>query len=316
MPWSVGKIGFGTAAVTLPALPAARVGHVAGWISGKLYVAGGSVAGSISATGIVYDPASNAWSSIASMSTARQYASAGVISGKLYVTGGSSGSGPLNSLEAYDPSTNSWTTLAAPSTIDGVNGWAALRATYGVISGKLYVAGGFTNHSSSGDTETTAYDPSTNTWASVAVMPEGRIDAGSAVYSGKLYSIGGNTPVSTGGTSDLRIFTPGSGWVSGTSMSVSTYTNAGGTLGSTIYSMGGRVSGGISANVYAYNTSAGTWSSGTSMPEIGAEFPAASDGTYLWVTGGTGGTATGTRFERFDGSTWSTTSSGGGGAWD
>ena len=88
-----------------------------------------------------YNPATDTWSTKASMPTKRQSAAGGVIAGKLYVAGGVKlpASGfifdVLANLEAYDPVSNSWTTLAAMPT-------ARSMAGAGVVNGILYVIGG------------------------------------------------------------------------------------------------------------------------------------------------------------------------------
>jgi N-acetylneuraminic acid mutarotase len=60
-----------------------------------------------------YDPATNAWTTLTPMPTARESLAAAAF-GRLYVVGGdTTASGAYSStLERYDPATNSWTTLA------------------------------------------------------------------------------------------------------------------------------------------------------------------------------------------------------------
>ena len=62
-----------------------------------------------------YDPANNAWESIASMSVARQGVASSVLNGKLYAIGGVG----LSSVEVFDPSTGNWSTgPALPSEVN------------------------------------------------------------------------------------------------------------------------------------------------------------------------------------------------------
>jgi N-acetylneuraminic acid mutarotase len=106
-----------------------------------------------------YDPATNAWTTLAKVPT-NHYPQpfGGVINGRLYVVGG--GSNPTNRkrLDVYNPATNTWTQRASAPTPS--------ISTGGVLGGKLYivvVAGSFL--------DTYAYDPLTNTWGIKARYP-------------------------------------------------------------------------------------------------------------------------------------------------
>jgi N-acetylneuraminic acid mutarotase len=84
----------------------------------------------------VYDPATNVWTTKASMPTARWGAAAGVIDGKLFVAGGrGTDLSVLTKMEMYDPASNSWGVRAKMLT--GREGAGAA-----VIGGVLHVLGG------------------------------------------------------------------------------------------------------------------------------------------------------------------------------
>jgi N-acetylneuraminic acid mutarotase len=117
---------------------------VARAINGKLYVAGGLTFYSDGATHRrawaeldVYHPATNTWTTEASMPTARYGAVGGVMDGKLYVAGGWAGVTPVSTLEVYDPVANTW---AARTDMPTARGGAGA----GVVNGVLYVLGGRT----------------------------------------------------------------------------------------------------------------------------------------------------------------------------
>jgi kelch-like protein 2/3 len=104
----------------------------------------------------------------------------GVVGGKLYVYTAC----PKISayFQRYDPATNSWKALALP----------AFRHSYpaaGVISGKLYVAGGIDNGVATAVVE--IYDPATNTWGKRPSMPTARWAAVGSVIEGLWYVVGG-----------------------------------------------------------------------------------------------------------------------------
>jgi N-acetylneuraminic acid mutarotase len=84
----------------------------------------------------VYDPATNVWTTKASMPTARWGAAGGVIDGMLYVAGGR-GTDPSarSTMEVYDPATNTWGARAKMLTPREGTGAA-------VVGGVLHVLGG------------------------------------------------------------------------------------------------------------------------------------------------------------------------------
>ncbi len=63
-----------------------------------------------------------------------------------------------------------------------------MNGAAGVVSGKLYVAGGFINASSDPTAALDVYDPATNTWATLAPLPTAGAAIG-ATLGGKLFVI-------------------------------------------------------------------------------------------------------------------------------
>lgn len=85
-------------------MPAARFGAAGRVINGKLYVVGGTNGqGTALSTTLVYDPATNLWSTKAPMPTARTRLGAGVINKLLYAVGGSLNANELSTVERYTP---------------------------------------------------------------------------------------------------------------------------------------------------------------------------------------------------------------------
>ena len=82
--------------------------HAAAAMGGKIYVTGGEDEEGSEKSVCVYDPQADAWTSLASMSIARQCHAAAAVGGKLYVFGGFGASGRLSTAEVYDPASNSW----------------------------------------------------------------------------------------------------------------------------------------------------------------------------------------------------------------
>ena len=63
----------------------------------------------------VYDPQADAWTQLASMSTARQNHASAPVAGKLYVFGGVGGEDDdyLSTAEVYDPASDSWAQVSS-----------------------------------------------------------------------------------------------------------------------------------------------------------------------------------------------------------
>lgn len=56
-----------------------------------------------------YDPKTDVWTAVASMSISRDAVGVCLLGDKLYAVGGYDGQTYLNTVEAYDPQTNEWT---------------------------------------------------------------------------------------------------------------------------------------------------------------------------------------------------------------
>ena len=137
-----------------------------------------------------YDPASDSWSAVAPLPTARYGMDAVTIGDLIYVPGGSVDTGDtgnggmfLDELLVYDPAADSWST-AAPMP-------AALAYSSAVSSGgKLYVIGGEKGDGVYVNT-LYIYDPNSDSWSTGAPMNQPRAYAGAAALGGKIYVAGG-----------------------------------------------------------------------------------------------------------------------------
>src|SRR6266704_1315656 len=142
-----------------------------------------------------YDPAANTWRARAPIPTPRNHATAGVVNGKIYVIGGrvggafvSSGSSNVGIVEEYDPVTDAW---GAPRARMPSPRSAMSSGTWG---GKIYVTGGegqdyvtmFTFRALE------AYDPASNTWATLPSMPVSRHGLAGAVVGNRLHMVSGD----------------------------------------------------------------------------------------------------------------------------
>jgi hypothetical protein len=171
------------------------------FLDGKLY----TVSGFASINAAAWNPATNAWTMLASFpGSIRQYAGVAASNGKLYLVGGDTGgSGWTNTLYAYTVASNSWSVLAP------MPGGSRYNLAADAVNGKIYAIGGFEGAVVLDRVE--EYDIATNTWAMKAPMPIAAQYLMTAVINDKVYVAGNN------GT--LQIYTPVTdSWSSGPAM--------------------------------------------------------------------------------------------------
>ena len=87
---------------------------VAAAMGGKIYVTGGENNVRNSENSVcMYDPQTNTWTQLASMSFARRCHASAAVDGKLYVFGGMDAEEELDSVEFYDPTSDRWTLVSS-----------------------------------------------------------------------------------------------------------------------------------------------------------------------------------------------------------
>lgn len=174
--------------------------------NGKIYVMGGANNASLNR---VYDTATNAWSTAASVPIPITYQGHAFYNGKIYVIGGRSGVTPVNTLFSYDVAANSWAGLAP---MPG-NRYGAASA---VIDGKIYIAGGT---SDGFDTTNTLfiYDIASNSWSSGMSMSATNRFGSGAVFGNQFWVLGGGN--SAGTVNTTQIYDPATNvWSAGPSL--------------------------------------------------------------------------------------------------
>ena len=168
--------------------PAAVFDNAAAVLDGKVYsVGGGSGTGNEKKTW-VFDPETNAWSTLPDMPNGRAKASAAAVGGKLYVIGGwGAGGTPVASVDVFDPAAGTWSTLA------GVTN-PAPRAAAGtaVADGKVYLVGGCSNGACATTKNVVVFDPASGTFSTGANYPLDVAWMSCGGISGKVYCAGGS----------------------------------------------------------------------------------------------------------------------------
>jgi len=148
----------------------------------RLYLLGGYPAGTRFR---VYDPQTNAWSSLPTPPVALEWGFAsGMIDGVLYAFGGDPGPATEADGCAYDVATGTWRVVAS---IPENHGRGALSSA--TVGSRIYVLNG---NKGGGTTLLQIYDSATDRWSRGADLPGHEFEAASAAVEGtKIYFFGG-----------------------------------------------------------------------------------------------------------------------------
>ncbi|MDE2293152.1 MAG: hypothetical protein KGL53_13810, partial [Elusimicrobia bacterium] len=251
-------------------------------VAGRLFVAGGDNGPTRFSSSEMYDPVADAWSSRASMPSARNNLQAVALDGTVYVLGGNDGgTGSIKSNTAYDPLSDTWSSRADMP--DGRSSFASA-----VLDGKLFVAGGW--NGSAYIAAAASYDPAADSWTVRAPLPSAIGGERGAAADGRFYVLGGD-PTGSGASSANEAYDPRTNsWSAMAPMPTARTSFAAGLLGGKIYAVGGRdaASHFLAANE-EYDPLADTWTSRTPMPTA-RHYPFGGElGGRLYVVGGTNG---------------------------
>ncbi|XP_044757483.1 kelch-like protein 5 [Coccinella septempunctata] len=172
----------------MPPMNTHRHGLGVALLGGTLYAVGGHDGWSYLNTVERWDPTTRTWSFVAPMQSQRCSAGVAVLEEKLYAVGGRESSSCLKSMECYDPHTNKWT-MCAPM--------MRRRSAVGVAvaNGYLYAIGGqdppSNNPSYARYDCVERYDPSTDSWTTVAPMTSKKDAVAACLFGNCLVAVGG-----------------------------------------------------------------------------------------------------------------------------
>ncbi len=187
-------------------MPVAREYLSAINVGGRIYAFGGSAgvppsACYVSANVAVFDPGTNAWTTLTSAPMMMSGTAIAAIGTSIYLIGGvtaCTGTAASSTVQVYDTVHDSWSTGAS---LPGV----AEQLGAAVQNGKIVEFGGLLNLTGGSGNATVSqsvYDPATNAWTVTAngfVMDGVDLvaDMASAVVNGSLYATGGDTSIGT-----------------------------------------------------------------------------------------------------------------------
>jgi YVTN family beta-propeller protein len=180
------------------AMAQSRSGHTAFLLdNGKVLVAAGSFPGAGDSFGRasaeLFDPASGTWTPTGSLNVARMHqGGARLLDGRVLVAGGVDRgvtSQNFNSAEVYNPATGTWSLTTNPM-ITARRGGFSLTT---LASGKVLVAGGWTDWTAITTANAELFDPATASWAATTPLPAA-LNSYSAtrLADGKVLVAGGN----------------------------------------------------------------------------------------------------------------------------
>ncbi len=180
----------------LAPMTVARTGLAVAEVGGFIYAIGGRqqtrgpCSGSPLAAVEKYNIATDSWTAVAPLPSARSDLAAMAVGGKIYVFGGCSGSPGqlLEDVDVYDPRTDRWS--QAPEDLP------APRASFYSVGKKgdtIFVIGGIGLFFTETDVNE-AYKVASDSWHTGTVMPNSRAEASAVSHGGRIYVLGGATP--------------------------------------------------------------------------------------------------------------------------
>jgi outer membrane protein assembly factor BamB len=215
---------------------------------GRVLVAGGS-----SATGEVYDPVANTWTSAGALAVAHQSHTATLLpTGKVLVAGGNGGGSPLT--EVFDPATNTFSA--------GVNLNSARTYHNAVLlpNGRVLVAGGF---SSVAITTAELYDNDAGAWQSGVPLGVARSGhSATPLLDGRVLVAGGDPALASAEVYVGGAWTPTGNLVQGREEHTATLLGDGRVL-----VVGGESLGTDLASAELFDPGPGTWSTTGAMAD-------------------------------------------------
>jgi N-acetylneuraminic acid mutarotase len=203
-----------------------------------------------------YDPFTNTWMAIASMTTGQDYYFHGEYggNGKIYVIGGGFSQ---RATRIYDIGTNTWS--AGTLVPVGIFGYGHAYA-----NGKIYVIGGFVDGNYSNTMY--AYDVASDTWsAPLAPLPQGEAQMACGVINNKIYVAGGSDANNV--LNNLYVYDIATNsWTGGTPMPVRSDGPAGTVVNGKLWVIGGRdASGAALNNTQMYDPATNSWYDGPAL---------------------------------------------------
>ncbi|XP_071993242.1 kelch-like protein 12 isoform X2 [Engystomops pustulosus] len=205
-----------------------------------------------------YDPKTQEWSFLPSITRKRRYVATVSLGDRVYVIGGYDGRSRLSSVECLDYTSEEdgvWYSVAPMNVRRGLAGATTL-------GDMIYVSGGFDG--SRRHTSMERYDPNIDQWSMLGDMQTAREGAGLVVANGVIYCLGGYDGLNI--LSSVERYDPHTGhWSHVTPMATKRSGAGVALLNDHIYVVGGFDGTAHLSSVEAYNIRTDSWTTMTSM---------------------------------------------------
>ena len=172
---------------TLAPLPSPGGELGVAYLAGQIYRVAGQTAPATGTNAVqIYTIATNTWQSGAPYPLALEALASTATGGYLYAAGGVDATSYVESNKAYryDPASDTWDDAAIADLPAPLYGPAA-----GLVNGRWVIAGGY--HTAVVTAAAQAWDPPTNSWATLPALPHARGFLGGAAVGAALYALGG-----------------------------------------------------------------------------------------------------------------------------
>ena len=187
-----------------PDLPQARGAGAAALVGSSIYFTGGMDATRTIDENTTYclDLTNQAagWVQKADLPNGRNHVAAASLGGYFYVIGGQhgqeDGQAAQSEVDQYDPATDSWTVMASLPVTAGKSHITSATLVY---NGRIVVVGGETGYNDP-QRYIVDYDPATNTWNQLGLLPAMRSTVVAGIINGQLVVTTGNSPSATSTT--------------------------------------------------------------------------------------------------------------------
>jgi len=169
--------------------------------NGVIYVMGGGLVNGSRANNVEkYNPATNTWTTLAPLLEGKSEPSSGLLGGTIVAADGYSNSGDDADNEGYNVSTDAWSPLQADPS-------PRHASCFGVISGNLYVAGGY-DANLSPDAISLTESFNLTSWTTLSPMLKATSFPASAVGNGMLFCFGGEDSFSGNVLNNVQVYQP------------------------------------------------------------------------------------------------------------
>lgn len=172
-----------------------------------------------------------------------------------------------DTVEAFDPVGDSWSSRTAIPSQSPVGGGPAVSARNGLraaeVNGIIYVVGGYDEVAAASTPIVQRYNPSTDTWDSVAAdLPAARYNGAIGVIDGKIYYAGGQSDPTTGHATTYCYDPVANSWSTVAANSINIALSGFAVVNDELVSFGGVIPAGFATvidDIWIYNPSADAW---------------------------------------------------------